>query len=402
MILIATELYYPERTSTGRYLTEIAEGLANSERVVVLCSQPTYSRRGLRAPAREIRNGVDICRVRSTTFDSKYIALRLINALTFAITVFVRALTATSREDRVLVVTNPPVLPFVMALACRIRGAKLHILIHDVYPDLLEVTGHIRAGGPTSRLMTRATRWLYSKASSVIVLGRDMARLIRSRCEIEPIVIPHWPDPDVRPAPRSPNPLLADLGIDHHFVLQYAGNMGRTHDLDLLLDAARELERSASARLGAPFHLLIIGSGARRRGVEERIVRESLTNVTVVDPLPWDQIQTVLAACDVSVLAFLPGMDGVSVPSRLYNVLASGRPIIGVTGRDSELAYVIEEKRVGWVVEPENLEQLLDAIEQAGAAGAELGNMSERAQKAASETYNVNLSLEAYRRTLAK
>src|SRR5439155_26092540 len=124
----------------------IAEGLASQSDVRVLCSQPTYASRGIRAPRLEERNGVKILRCRSTALDRTTSAFRLINMLTIAGSMLYTALVSVKRLERVLVVTNPPVLPFIAAVVCWLKGARLLLLVHDVYPDALIAAGLVRRG----------------------------------------------------------------------------------------------------------------------------------------------------------------------------------------------------------------------------------------------------------------
>ena len=131
-----------------------------------------------------------------------------------------------------LVVTNPPLLPFLTVLAARIRGADSVLLVHDVYPDVMVATGMIRAGSIWERLGSRLNGWLYRTVDRVIVLGRDMAILAQRKMaratwhRIE--VIPVWADTDsIVPEPKSSNALLHELGTGDAFAVQYAGNMGR-------------------------------------------------------------------------------------------------------------------------------------------------------------------------------
>jgi colanic acid biosynthesis glycosyl transferase WcaI len=398
MIVIASELFWPEYTSTGKYLTDIADALAADDNVLVLCSQPTYAARGKRGPRVERRNGVLIRRVRSTVLDKNRFLPRLVNAVTFAGAMLLAAIRYVPRNGRVLVVTNPPLLPFVMALVCRLRGARMVLLIHDVYPDVLVASGIARQGGALARLMGAGTGWLHARAERIIVLGRDMEALIAARTPRPKggiAVIPHWADEGVRPVPRQGNALLEDLGIEDRFVLQYAGNMGRSHGIEDLLEVTRRLDQSADP----PAHLLFIGTGARRRVVERAIATEGIP-VSLLDPQPASRLSETLGACDLAVVAFRPGMSGVSVPSRLYNILAAGRPILALADADSEVARVIREERVGWVCEPGNVTAALEAVEEARAACDERAAMGRRARTVAEEKYRLAPATEAYRAVL--
>ena len=141
---VISELYYPEETSTGYYLTRIAEGLADDFQVKVLCGQPNYSARGVKSPAMEVHRKVEIFRVWGTTLDKNVIPFRVINMLTLGLAVFWKAFWKFRKNEKVLVVTTPPSLPFITALAAILRGAKYYLLIHDNYPEILIAVGKTR------------------------------------------------------------------------------------------------------------------------------------------------------------------------------------------------------------------------------------------------------------------
>src|SRR5262245_10572550 len=209
---VLSELYHPEDTSTGWIMTGIAEGLAARFNVKVLCAQPTYAARGIRAPTVEVRGGVEIRRCASSTFDKNRLALRALNAVSLSASIFLQALLRFRRRDLVLVVTNPPVLPFLAAAACWVRGAACILLIHDVYPDALVAAGLLRRGGWGERLLAHATRRLCRRMARVITLGRDMSALVAAKYpEVADriVAIPNWADSEsVRPRPRARNVLL--------------------------------------------------------------------------------------------------------------------------------------------------------------------------------------------------
>jgi colanic acid biosynthesis glycosyl transferase WcaI len=391
-IWVVSELYYPELTSTGYYLTRIAEGLAATFTTHALCSQPTYSARGFRAPAREIRNGVHIHRVPSTTFDKNVLPLRMLNALTITASMFAVAIASFRRGDAILVVTNPPFLPFAMRLACGLRGAACVLLVHDVYPDVLVITGHLRESGLRLRTVAWLTKRLYRSMSRVVVIGRDMQRRIGARVGRTPMeLIPNWADLDaITPMDRQTSPILGDLGLQQNFVVQYSGNMGRSHALGVIVDAA-------AALAGDPaVHFLLAGSGAQRAWLEDQVVRRGLTNVTIRDPFPREQLNQVLAACDVAIVTLEAGMAGVSVPSRMYNILAAARPLIAVADRESDLAGAVEREQIGWVVAPGDAAGLVQAIASARRDPAALATKGARARQVAERDHQYGSVIRAF------
>jgi glycosyltransferase involved in cell wall biosynthesis len=396
---VVSELYYPEETSTGHFLTHIAEGLAAHYAVSALCSQPTYSKRGRRAPARETRHGVEIHRAWSTTFDKDVLAGKLANALTISVSLFLTALLRFRRGDVALVVTNPPFLPFLTRVACALRGARCLLLIHDVYPETLIAAGWTRPGSLLARALGGLTRRLYASVARIVVLGRDMKALVERKLHGSGhgiAVIPHWGDVDeIRPATRERNPLLERLGLVSKFVVQYSGNMGRTHAIETVVEAVRRLRDTPDV------HFLFIGFGAKRAWLEATVVQEGLANVTVLPLVPRAELVTSLGACDVALIPFVPGMAGISVPSRMYNVMAAGRPILAAADPDSELAQVVTEEDLGWVVPPGDAERLAQAVREARADREGVRRKGARARGVVQERFTLAAALDLYRALLA-
>ncbi len=393
---VLSELYHPEETSTGYVVTKIAEGLAADFDVRVLCSQPTYASRGIRAPDIEVHNGVTIRRCPSTTLDRTVRAYRLLNMLTISASLWLVAVASVRRDDRLLVVTNPPLLPFVAATVAWLRRASLLLLVHDVYPDVLTASGLISRTGFLARRLRRLSQWLYGSALRIIVLGRDMKRLVETAMGVPGDridIIPNWADAEtIHPTKRTENALLAELGLTDKFVVQHTGNMGYTHGLECLVGAIEKL------RSEEDVFFLFIGTGVKRAWLEAKVRELELPNVSVLHRPRSDQLN-ILNACDVAIITFVTGMAGVSVPSRMYNILAAGKAIIAVVDDNSELAVVVRDERLGWVVPPGEANGIVQAVLAARRQPDVLLDMGRRA-RAVGEGYSLSRTIEAYRRLL--
>ncbi|MCX5843972.1 MAG: glycosyltransferase family 4 protein [Deltaproteobacteria bacterium] len=396
---ILSELYHPETTSTGYILTKIAEGLAaRGQFVNVLCSQPTYSARGTRAPVKEKLNEVEIHRCSGTTLDKDILFFRLINLLTITVSLFVKSLWRFDRGDSVLVVTNPPSLPFLVAVACRLRKANCVLLLQDVYPELLIAVGIMSPKSLLVRGFTWFNRILYRSVKHIVVVGRDMQaqtvkKLENDREKVS--VITNWADIDtVFPTDKKQNALLRELCLQDRFVLEYAGNIGYPNDIkSIVVAAARLLEAKTN-----DIHFLFIGSGAKKLWLEEEVIRERLSNIKILPSRPRDDQLNFLNACDVALVSLVEGMKGVSVPSRTYNILAAGKPIIAIGDPESEVALVIKEEGVGWIVPPNNPEQLVKVIREAYSNPQLLAEMGRRARKVAEKKYSYESILNSFQK----
>jgi len=395
---IVTELYYPEETSTGYYLTRIAEGLADGRDVKVLCGQPTYSARGIVAAKHEVHKGVEIFRVSGTTLDKNVIVFRLINMITLGLSVFFRALRNFRRGDRVLVVTTPPSMPFVVAIAALAKGASYVPLIHDNYPEILIAVGKSSQGSLLANSIDFFNRWLYKYAEKIIVVGRDMHDLLTRKTaglDIPLVTIPNWAELEsVSPSSRSENKLLGELGLRDKFVLLYAGNLGHPNDLESMIECADTL------RDNPEIHFVFLGAGVKRKWLESQIENLGLHNVTLLDPRPRAEQRVFLNACDIGVVSLVSKMLGVSMPSRTYNILAAGKPILALTEENSELARVVTEDRVGWIVPPGNAAALTQAILEILDRREELSSMGERARESALAKYSLETAIEKYRKAV--
>lgn len=357
---IISELYYPEQNATGYFLTGIAEALSSEKSSVsVLCAQPCYNQRGVVARWQEQRNGVSIRRCRSTTCDPKQIVGRLLNFATTSLSIGWRASFSIKRGDKVLVVTNPPVLPFLVRVVCWLKGAKFVLLVHDVYPDVFVPLGLMQSSHPLYRMLSWLNGKLYASADRVVALGRDMARLVEEKSKklAQVSVIPNWGDVDVIvPALKAENVLLQELNLVDKFIVHYSGNHGRTHDLSSLVEAANLLKEDSE------IHFLFIGEGSGKAEAAARVEALGLNNVTFRTFVDRSELNTSLNASDVSVVAFKKGMSGISVPSRLYNLMAAGKAILAVVDEDSEVADVIREAELGVTVPPESPKLLAEQI----------------------------------------
>lgn len=395
---ILTEVYYPEEISTGYYLTSIAEGLIEKFSVKVLCGQPKHMSRGMTAAKREIRNGVDIFRATATTLNKNVMLYRLINMFTIGVAMFYNSMKRFRKGDHVLVVTAPPTLPLTTALAALLRGSSYTILVQDSYPEILIAVGKLRPNSISVGIINFFNRWAYKYAAKIIVMGRDMNELFRRKTaglDVPILTIPNWADLEtIHPTPRESNLLLKDLGISDKFVFLYAGNIGHPTDVETIIDSAEQLLDHKE------LHFLFIGAGVKKKWVEDQVRERSLANVTVLDYRPRDEQIVFLNACDVGLIALINGMWGTAMPSRTYNIMAAGKPILALTEQGSELARVIDEEGIGWYVSPGRPDDLTQAILQIYENRGDLTEMGKRASAAAMAKYSLPDAVAKYKNEL--
>jgi colanic acid biosynthesis glycosyl transferase WcaI len=395
---VVSQVYFPDLTSTGYYLTAIAEGLADKYDVKVLCGQPNYSAREEKAPWHEKRSGTEVLRVAGTRLNKDVIVFRLINMLTLGISVFLTGIRRFGRGDRVLVVTTPPSMPFLVAGASLIRGASYTLLIHDSYPEILIAVGKLRKNSFATRVIDFFNRWLYKHAWRIIVVGRDMQALVGRKTDglnVEVSVIPNWAElDDVYPTPREENTLIRELGISDKLIILHAGNIGHPTDVETIIECLKKLAKDDR------FHFVFVGSGVKARLLEAAKKGHNLSNITMLGQLPrGDQIQF-LNACDVGLVSLVANMKGAAMPSKTYNIMAAGKPVLALTDAGSELYTVIEEDQIGWQIPSGDAKAMLSLLNEIYRDRYKLPEIGRRARRAAEAKYSLARALEDYSRQL--
>jgi colanic acid biosynthesis glycosyl transferase WcaI len=166
--------------------------------------------------------------------------------------------------------------------------------------------------------------------------------------------------------------------------------MGLPHDIESLFDAMVKLKDFCEV------HFLVIGFGYKRTWLESQAQHAGLNNVTFLGNRPRSDQQIFLNACDIALSSFVKGMSGIGVPSRMYNILAAGKPILAIGEPDSEIAFVIGEERVGWLVPPGQPDQIVRIILEARDNPTLLDEMGRRGRLAAEAKYSSTAVIGKY------
>jgi glycosyltransferase involved in cell wall biosynthesis len=395
---VVSELYYPEETSTGYFITRIAEGLTDVFDVRVVAGRSGYSARSMTVQPRETRHGVAIRRLWTPHFDKDRLAMRFVSALILTCGVFLHLLFRLRPRDLVLAVTNPPMMPLVAVLAARLRGAKSVLLVHDVYPEILRAAGFLSSRSWIYRLLSLLFATVYRLFASIVVIGRDMEEVVRGKLGGKPppiVFIPNWGDTaEVKPV--AENVFRKEHGLQGKFILQFSGNIGRTHDIEAVIDLAERLR-------GIPlFHFLIVGDGGKQNWLQAKMTQSRLENVTILPRQPRERLNHMLAASNVTMIAMVDGMFGLSVPSRLYNVMAAGVPVIAIADSRSELSRTVVENHAGWTIAPGDRDALMKlALSLQDSAGwEEARRRGANARRVACECYTEGKIVSQYRALL--
>jgi glycosyltransferase involved in cell wall biosynthesis len=359
--------------------TAVADALAEQHEVVVLCGRPSYDpshRHPFYFLRREKRGKVFVERVGSTTFPRHRMARRVLNYLSYVTLSVPRALTI--RADVVLAMTDPPFEGIVGAFVAWLKRRPFVYNIRDLYPEMA-ISGEIVRPARWVQFWESLHRWALRRAARVIVLGDDTReRIIAKGIDPGRVVVVR----DGAPAPKrttqgtETHPVTREVRSGYPFVVLHAGNLGFYGAWGTVVKAARMLN-------GDGVGFVFVGDGAARSQVETSA--EGCKAIRFQPYRPADQVPYVLAAGDIHLITIRRGLEGVVVPSKLYPILAAGRPVLVLAHEESDAARVVLRSGCGVVANPDDPAALVTVLRDLSRDPGRVVRMSDRAAAIAGE-----------------
>lgn len=372
-ILLFNEYYPPDTSATAKMAALVAEHLAKRHEVTVVAGRPSYDPSEYYPFSflrRDVQNGVMVERVGSTAYPRHKMKRRVANYLSYLALAVPRAITL--RADVILAMTDPPIAGIAGALVSRLSGKPFVYNIRDLYPDMA-------VGGDVVRPSNWVQRWekmhrgALRRAKRVIVLGDDMRNRILAK-GIAPDRVAIVRDGTTFPssAPDRCDPIVEEMRCGFPFVIVHAGNLGFYGAWSTLIEAAKILQ---DEDVGFVF----VGDGANRAAIESSA--KGLPNVRFLPFRPAEQIPHVMMAGDVHVVTVKRGLEGVVVPSKLYSILAAGRPVLAVAPYECDAASIVSRSRCGMAADPDNATAVVEAIRALRNDPSGLAAMASRAKE---------------------
>ncbi len=364
-----TLLFAPDGVSTAVLMTELALELRDlGHEVVVLTATPHYnvepearsrqplSRRWKGLLYQSCCDGIPVYHAAIPTKGHR-VWTRLIDYARFHVVSLMAVLTVIGRYDVVLAPSPPLTIGLVAVVMGRLRRVPVVYNVQEIYPDAAVSLGLLR-NRFLIRLLESIERFIYARSQVVVVISEWFRRrLLEKGVADETLrVIPNFVDTDFMQPGARHNDFSAGLGLDDRFVVLYAGNIGLTQGFETILSVAKQL---TSIR---DLHFLIIGSGTREAWLKEQLVRENLHHVTLLPYQPRSLVPQLYASSDVCLVPLKQGTARETFPSKVYTIMAAGRPVIVSADPDSELAWVVGEAKCGVAVPPDDPDALAGAI----------------------------------------
>ncbi len=363
-VLLLALNYWPDQLGNAPLMVGMCEGLVKlGHRVSVVCAFPHHETGRIEAPyrgqlfQRDTHNGVDILRTYIYAGDHGT-AAKMANYASFTATALAAA--ATVRGVDVVFTPSPPLtLGLVDDLLCRVRGIPWIYNLQDLFPEAAVRLGVLK----NPRIIAgfeRLERHVYRRATRLCVISESFRQyLLEKGVPDEKIaVVENYTDTELitpqAPSEAQHNPYRVEHGLDGRFVVQFSGRMGYSQGLEVLVEAMPLLDDLPD------LHWMLVGDGQAREMLEKATAGRQ--NVTLLPTQRRENLSDLLAAADLGLAPLRHGMAGTSVPSKIFGILASGRPVIAGVDVDSDTDHMVRAADCGRIVPPEDAGALAAAI----------------------------------------
>jgi len=363
-ILLFSLYFVPDIASTGVLMTQLCEDLQKMGHEITVVTTfphyiagqiwPEYRRKIIEKAS---HNGIRILRTYIYASDNKEaLPGRVLNYGSFNVLSTIVGLFS-GRQDVIIAPSPPLTIGLAAYLVSRAKGIPFIYNLQDIYPEVAVKLGALKSR-PFISFFERMERFVYDKAEHVTVLSKGFCdNLLRKGVPGNKItIIPNFADTDfIKPLPKV-NDFSKRHGLSDKFVVMHAGNVGFSQDLAGMLECAKLLYNEAR------IEFVIVGDGAAKASLQEEARRMRLDNVRFLSFQPREDLPHLRAAADVQVALLKQGIAASSVPCKVYEIMASGRPVIAGLDPGSDTWELIREARCGICIEPENPQELANAV----------------------------------------
>lgn len=367
-LLIYAHYFYPDVASTGQILTELSEGMSDTFDITVICVVPSYNgtveeKYKTRRIYEENYKGMKVIRVRVPEFEKSNKISRIKNLLAY----FFNSLIATlkiEKQDYIFTISQPPILGGVLGvLGNWIKGGKLIYNIQDFNPEQTMAVGYSKNKLLLNTVMV-VDKFSCKRANKVIVVGRDMQETLRNRFNNKRVpknvFINNWiNEKEIYPLKYN-HPKIEDFkkkyNLENKFIIMYSGNIGLYYDLENIIKVIGKFKDREDVVFA------FVGDGTVKDKIANYAKEHKLSNVTFIPYQDKADLIYSLNAADIHWVVNAKGIKGVSVPSKLYGVMAAGKPVLGVLDEGSEARLIVEESNCGVCIEPGNYKEISNKI----------------------------------------
>jgi glycosyltransferase involved in cell wall biosynthesis len=341
-VLLITQVFYPDTVSVSQHLTDLAKKLVEEGHdVTVYTSCYPYEEKTNRYSKSEHFQGVNIERLRQSSFGKRSTLTRLLDFLTFYLSISLKLLLIKRKNfDLIVGTTVPPLLSFVGVIVSKLKGIQFHYWVMDLQPELSISSGLIKKDSISAKFFTILGNYVIRNSAGIISLDRFMTQYLCSRGAKRDSVktIAVWPVMEKNyTGSRMSNPFRIENKFGDRVVIMYSGNHAYVHQLDTLLKAALILKDNSR------FLFVFVGGGVRKKDVTEFKYKHNLENIIQLPFQPRENIHNSLGSSDIQVVILGNGQVGYTHPNKVYGAMYIGKPILYIGPTESHVADLLND-----------------------------------------------------------
>lgn len=405
-LLVYAHYYYPDVASTGQILKELCDGMKDAFDITVICVVPSYSgvieeKYKTQRIYNEKIDGINVVRVRVPEFQKSNKVSRIKNLLGY----FFNSLIATfklEKHDYIFTISQPPIIGGVLGVLGKwLKGGKLIYNIQDFNPEQTMAVGYSKNKLILNTVMA-IDKFSCKRADEVIVVGRDMQETLRNRFNNKKVpnntFINNWIDEKEIYPLKSNHPKIEQFkekyNLKDKFIIMYSGNIGLYYDLENIIKVIGKFNKREDVVLA------FVGDGTVKKEIESYAIDNKLTNVTFIPYQDKADLVYSLNAADIHWVVNAKGIKGVSVPSKLYGVMAAGKPVLGVLDEGSEARLIVDECNCGVCTEPGNYDEIYNKINYILDNKDEIKKLGTKGRKYLEKNLTKDVSINKYKNTI--
>lgn len=351
--------FYESLTDTvgGYYVKGLAEKLASAEEVEVVYPSNNSS------SFVNLDSRIKINNIYQFRFNRKNLIIRTISQLIMSMQFFFFLLPKVREYDVVVSFTHPVFMIFISSFLKRLKKIKIVIINYDLFPEILVATGSSKNNWVYRRVKKLFER-AYNRADIIISLGEEMTQIFKNKIHNQHTkiyTIPNWADVEnIYFQTKETNDIILKYGLESKVVFSYAGTIGRCQGIEKLMDLLNKIEYNSR------IHFLFFGKGVAINDFKDQITKNRNRElITYAGFIVSEDKKLFINACDIAIISLLETMTGLNFPSKTYNILASGHPVLFIGKEDCELAKMINQFEIGWVCasfDPNRFQEIIDEI----------------------------------------
>jgi lipopolysaccharide/colanic/teichoic acid biosynthesis glycosyltransferase/glycosyltransferase involved in cell wall biosynthesis len=393
-LLIVNRYFHPDCSATAQLLTDLVDALdVRGIPIRIFTSRQCYGDSKAFLPVRETYFSAEVHRLWASRFGRIALPGRVLDYCTFYCSTFVALLGSARRGDVLLAETDPPLISVIVWLVARLRGATLVNWCQDLFPETAAALRVPATTGIAGRILLRLRNASLNGAAMNVAVCDSMAERLQAEGILSErlTVIHNWADGDqIRPLAAHANPLRREWALSGKFVVGYSGNLGRVHDVQSIIELVGALDDEPETVM------LFIGAGAGYRQLKD-IVGDRRIAKTLFRPYqPRERLRESLTAPDLHIVSLRADCEGLVMPSKLYGILAAGRPVLSIGNPSGSVARIVRDYAAGLVAAPGHMDALAAEIRALRRDPARLEQMGANARWAYENKFSKEASLRAW------